>query len=424
MRLAGSEILGDIGGSEPRSLGVSDSLVRGDVVSGLLCVALFTLVNPFFALFILALLAAYRPIPTSVFVVSASLSFAAFFYFRDYGVDWYYNSSDDVPIYIGVYRDLKGESLSDLFYNFFSAPNGNEPLWHFPWWLLANVLDASEDTFVFLHYLLIFLFAFLALLSLSRKYLIALALIYLLLTPISIDSIVHIWRQQLAFSMFVAGVGLHLVRGQRIGKWLVFLSPLMHLALVFFVLGFLIFQLLRNADGFNNKLKFSVALVLVMTVVPFLSSLAVTYLDSLGLARIMSYFEGTGEDATRVYLVLGIYAIPMLLAFYLLKGDDTNNLFMVLCFSVFSIVSALPAANGVYDRLLMFVVPLMGFYFFRSALINFSSRYHVLIITLVFISGMARLYLPTRDQSGTMYFLAFGNAFDPSMGLMKMLVSF
>jgi hypothetical protein len=418
------EILTGINGSERYLIPASDLHGDSGIVIALLCVALFMLVNPFLAVFIVAMIAAYRPIPASIFIIAASISFAAFFNFREYGVDWYFNSSDDVPIYLAIYRDIQAESFSDLFVNFFTAPNGNELLWCVPCWLLANVFDASEDTFIFLHYLFIFFFAFLALYSLSRKYLVALVLVYLLLTPISIDSIAHIWRQQLAFSMFLAGVGLHLVRGLRIGKWLIFMSPLMHLALVFFVLGFLVFKLIKNENGFDNKLKFSVALALLMGAVPLLSSIAVTYLDSIGLSRILSYFEGTGEDVTRVYMILGIYAVPMLAVFYFLKNDDPNNLFLILSFSVFSIVSALPAANGIYDRLLMFVLPLMGIYFFRSLLINFSSRYQVLILTAVFISGIARLYEPTRDQSGTMYFLAFGNAFDPSMGLMKMLLSF
>jgi hypothetical protein len=107
-----------------------------------------------------------------------------------------------------------------------------------------------------------------------------------------------------------------------------------------------------------------------------------------------------------------------------LKHDDANNLFVVLCFSVFSIVAAIPQANGIYDRLLMFVLPLLGLFFFRSVLINFSARWQLPVLVCSFVIGAYRLYVPTLDQSGPMYFLAFGHALDPLMGVLRMLVSF
>jgi hypothetical protein len=104
-----------------------------------------------------------------------------------------------------------------------------------------------------------------------------------------------------------------------------------------------------------------------------------------------------------------------------LKNDDLNNLFMVLCFSVFSIVMALPAASGIYERLLMFVLPLLGIYLYRCVILNFSARWQLPVIVVAFVFGATRLYLPTRDQSGPMFFLAYGHGFDPLMGVLKML---
>jgi hypothetical protein len=154
-----------------------------------------------------------------------------------------------------------------------------------------------------------------------------------------------------------------------------------------------------------------------------LSSLAVAYLDSIGLARIMSYFEGTDANVLRVYLLVGLYVIPMLAAFYLLKNDDTNNLLMVLSFSVFAIVVGLPASNGIYDRLLMSALPFLGLYFYRCFFLNFSSRWHLPLLLAIFYTGAKRLYGPTLEQSGPMFFLAYGHALDPLMGVLKMLVS-
>jgi hypothetical protein len=391
------------------------------IAIGLICILLFLLINPFLAVFVLAIIGVYRRIPGTVFIVSASIAFTIFFYFRDYGVVWYFNSTDDVPNYVGLYHDLLDSTPSDLIANFLDAPNGNELLWVLPWWALANVFDASDFTFIFVHYLVIFFAVFLALRTFSEKYLVALVLVYFFVMPISIDSIAHIWRQQLAFSMFLAGIGLYLVRRIRAGKWLIYLSPLMHLSLTFFVLGFLVFKLIKWNNGFDNKLKVLIVLLVILAFVPILSSSAVVYLDAIGLERVMSYLEAYVTDVRRVYLILGLYAVPMLAAFFLLKNDDPNNLIMVLCFSVFSIVMALPAASGIYERLLMFVLPLLGIYFFRCLNLNFSERWQLPFLVFAFVFGAIRLYLPTREQSGPMFFLAYGQAFDPLMGVLKML---
>jgi hypothetical protein len=406
--------------SQPRT---SAATAANDaVVIGLICFLLFLAINPFLALFILSVIAVFRRIPPIIFIVAASISFAVFFFSRDYGIEWYLGSTDDVPEYMETYRETYGLSFIGLLQFFVDLPNGHELLWSLPVWALSNLFDVSDYTFVFLHYLVIFAVVFLALETFSQRYLVPLVLVYFFLTPISIDSISHIWRQQLAFSVLLAGIGLYTVRGMRIGKWLIYLSPLVHLSSLFFVMGFLIFRLIRSNRGFDNKLKFSIALIILLTVVPVLSSFAVAYLDSIGLARIMSYFEGTNADVVRVYLLVAAYVVPMLAAYYLLENDDTNNLLMILCLSVFTIVVGLPASNSIYDRLLMSALPFLGLYFYRCFFMNFSSRWHLPLLLVIFYTGAMRLYGPTLEQSGPMYFLAYGHALDPFMGVLKLLV--
>jgi hypothetical protein len=393
------------------------------IVLSLLSVLLFLALNPFLALLVLALIAVFRRIPPLVFVVVASLSFALFFFSRDLGIEWYLGSTDDVPDYIETYKETYGLNLAGLWDFFLESPNGHELLWSIPVWALANLFDVSDASFVFLHYLAIYLAVFLALSTFSTRYLVPLVLVYFFLTPISIDAISHIWRQQMAFSVLLAGIGLYTVRGMRIGKWFIYLSPLVHLSSLFFLMGFLTFRLIKANRGFDNKLKFSVALLVILGIVPLLSSAAVAYLDSLGLARIMSYFEGTDANVARVYLLIGLYVVPMLGAFYLLKSDDTNHLLLILCMSVFTIVMGLPASNGIYDRLLMSALPFLGIYFYRCYFMNFSSRWHLPLLLLIFYTGANRLYSPTLEQSGPMYFLAYGHALDPFMGVLKLLVT-
>jgi hypothetical protein len=389
----------------------------------LVCILLFLVLNPFLALLLLSVISVFRRVPTVVFAVSASVAFALFFFFRDYGIEWYFNSTDDVPNYIYLYESYYSQSVIDLLSNFIDAPNGNEILWHLPWWVLLNLSGASAETFVLVHYFVIFAALFAALATLSARHLAPLALTYFLLTPISLDLAAHIWRQELATSIFLAGLGLHLVKGSRAGKWLICAAPLVHVSFIFFALIFFVSEIIRRNRGFDNKLKFSATLLVILTVIPLLARAAVFFLDSIGLARIMSYLEGYEIDVTRVYIVICLYAVPLLVSFYLLKNDDANYAMMVVCFSVFSIALALPGANSMYERLLMSALPLWGLFIFRCLLFNFSARWYLPAMLCIFITGVTRLQFVAGRGEGPGRFLAFGHAFDPFMGVAKMLTN-
>lgn len=398
-----------------------NSLIESTFAS-LVCVLLFTMLNPFLAIFLVALMSLWVPVPKYVFIVMASFAFAILFNAREIGIEWYPGASgDDGPSYIGLYESNYEMTFGQVVQRFFETPNGGEILWHLPWWFLLNQFDASDQTFIFLHYLAVFLSLFVALRLLSRKYWLAIAIAYFFLAPISVDGLAHIWRQQLAWAMYVSGIALVYSRGRRAGVWLILLSPLMHLSLVFFVIVYWAFLAIRKVDGFSNRRRFVVLIVLMCAIAPILSAIAVRYLDALGMARILAYFEADAGSRLRTYLLLGVYAFPMLLAYLKLRNDDLNHLLLVICFSVFSIVMALPAANGIYDRLLLFSLPLMSIYFYRCVLMNFPASWHVPVLSFVFAIGVYRLYLPTRDEGGVLYFVGYGHGLDPTMGILRLL---
>ena len=408
-----------------RLVRVDGSISSSRTLVTLASLLLFLLLNPFLALFLLALIALFQRVPPWAFIVPATVAFALFFYSRQYGVEWYPgHADDDVPTYVILYNSDYGVSFTELLQRFFEVPNGNEPLWHIPWWALTNGLDASDNTFIFLHYIVIFFTLFLALYTLSSRFLVPFVLVYFFLIPISIDGLAYVWRQELACFVFLIGAGLDVARRKKIGKWIVYISPLFHLSCVFFVATFVVFQVLRKHRAFEHQGKVIFYLMLILLTVPALSSVAVVYLDSIGLSRIMGYFEGRGTDWGRVALLLGVYATPQLLAFLTLRNDDVNRLFLVICFAVFSIVLALPAANGIYDRLLMFTLPLLSLYLFRCLIANFEPGWRIPALMLVFAVGVMRLQGPAETGYGAGAFLAFGHAFDPTMGVLKLLVAF
>jgi len=402
-----------------------DESLLARMLAGLLCLVLFLTVNPFLALLLLALVSLNVRLPTMPFIVIASIAFAVFFYNREYGIEFYPGlAGDDIPHYRSMYETNYGITLSDLWRNFVESPNGGEILWHLPWWFAVNELDMGTETFVFLHYFVNLVTLFITFRLLSTRYWVAFAVVYFFLTPLTVDVMTNIFRQQLAFAMFVSGIALRFRHNSRAGTWLIHASPFMHMSLVFYLITYWTFLVLRRMKAFDHKLRFVVLLTMLMAIVPALSSMAVAFLDSIGISKIMSFFETGGGSELRVYLVLLGYGVPMLVAFFWLDNDDINRLFLLLNFAVFSIVLALPGANGIYDRLLMFTLPLMGFYFFRLFLRYFPPLWRTPALVFIFALGAYRVYLPTLEHNGVGYFLAYGQAFDPFMGLIRMLVSF
>jgi hypothetical protein len=384
----------------------------------------FLLLNPFLAMLLVALVGLSWRVPPLAVILPASVSFTLFFYFRHYGVDWYAESTDDVPQYIALYETNRGVPLSQVFLRFIEKPSGNEPLWHLPLWVLMNGFNASADTFVFLQYFTIFLLLFCALTTFSSRHLPAFAVVYFFLIPISLESLSFVFRQQIAFSMFLAGIGLVLVRRRPIGYWILFLTPLMHLSCVFYLAIFLLFDVLNRYGAFDKKLRATVLLVGAMLAVPAVAQVAIQVLDSMGFGRVMDYIlYSDNMDRLRIYLLMGVYASSQLAAFYLLRNDAANNLITVLCIAVFSIVLAIPTGNAVYDRLLLFVLPLLSLHLFRCLIQNFAPVWRIPAVLLAFIIGTLRVYGPATEGYGPGAFLAFGHAYDPAMGILKMITT-
>lgn len=398
--------------------------ISEEMAAGAACIVICLLFNPFLALFILAVISVYCRIPTPAFFFSVPISFALFFYFREYGVVWSPGSADDVPIYLEYYHWDAYVTFSGIFTRFFEFPQGTEPLWHILWWPLLNIFGGSDKAFIFIHYLVIFVLAFISLFALSKRYFIVFSVVFILTTPLAIESMTFLWRQQLATSMFVAGVGLYMLRGKTIGKWLVYLSPLMHLPFTFFVAIFIAFNLYREYIGLEGPLKLTGLVLFNIIAVRLVLSLVIAGLSAFGLTGAESYFEGSGENFSGVFRLVVIYSVFLILVYAKTKNDDANKLFIVMIFAVFGIMLTFPGATGIYSRFLIFVFPLYGLVLIRAYLGNFPHRWLVPVLLLVYLNGTLRLLGASLENVGAARFLAFGNLFDPFMGTVKLLLRF
>ena len=300
-------------------------------------------------------------------------------------------------------------------------PGNNEPLWHFPFWVLLNVFNASENTFIFIHYLLIFLLLIGTLITMSPKYFIILLLGYFFLTPVSIDSIFHIWRQQLASTLFLLGSYVYLIKHKKQGLILIYISVFVHLVCLYFLGIFLFFNFLRKRNMIKKNTIFFIYALLISLSFFLLFNVALNFLASLNLDRVLMYGEDSSGFDIRLLIVLSIFIVSV--AFMHIRyGNDFFNMLIVFI-SFVTIINSflLPFASSIFGRLAYFTIPLIGIYFLRSFLKNLSQKWIPLLVLLIFFSGLMRIIVIINNGRASAQFLSFEHPLDPFMGLVKMI---
>jgi hypothetical protein len=386
------------------------------LVAGVLCVVMFLFINPFLAVFFVALISFISNVPKCVYSIFASLSFALIFYARDYGVSWA-GSTDDIPNYIIYFHSNDNLSIGDIFTRFFLIPSGTEPIWHILCWVLINIFHASDSDFIFTYYLILFLFLFACFLILSKEHYTLFAVIFFFLTPASMDALFHIWRQELALLVYLIGISLQLVRNKRSGLFLIYITPLIHLSFLYFVILFSVYLYFKNKGTTNTKRKYLFFLAIVSILVSLFYITGVTLLDASGLEAVTGYSSDSGENKARIFIVVIINTCLLLLTYVYLKNDDLNKFFLVLFFPILAIIFSFPGSNAIYGRLSIAVLPMLGIYIFRCFLLNFSNKLLPFLTVIIFLTGSLRIYL--AYPVFCTQFLAYCHLFDPTLGIVK-----
>jgi|GEM_PF-2714599 len=380
----------------------------------------FLIFNPFLALFIVSLFSVYFNIPKLPFFITTSLAFTLFFFYRDYDVFWA-ASSDDVPTYIELYLSNKSLSFFEVFSRFFTSPGNHEPLWHAPFWVLLNIFKGNQKTFIFIHYLLIFYLLFYSLKSVSSQYYIIAILAYFFLTPVAIDSVFHIWRQQVASTVFLLGCSIYLIKEKKWGIYLIYLSCFIHLVCSYFLVIFLLFNFLRKRGALENKLKFFLYAIAMCAGFILFFEIVVNFVATLNLDRVITYSQSSGANNFRLFIVMGIFMGTLTLSHLFFKNDNMNKLIIFITFVVTTMTIAFPIADAIFTRLAYFTVPLVGLYFLRWFILNVPKKWMLAFVVFIFVSGMYRVIPLITGKRASAQFLAYGHPLDPFMGIIKMV---
>lgn len=290
-----------------------------------LLVGLAFIIHPYILTIIAAVFPLWFTIKPRFFLPVYSISLAAFWGSRNYGVS-YVGFFDDAIAYMGQFQSMRYENIASLFNKFIERPSNNEIIYTLFNYTI-RIFTSDEKVFAFLVYLLIAsLISAAAVLVHRRYYMVMIALLFFGIGSFAGLEILHLWRSTIASLLFLISV-MYYSKNRRVAVLIMLSACLVHLFAVFMALLFLLFQL-------NKYLQHKYILPAVIFLVFFAFSFFIDYLGFYlnlfsGKDVIYDYFYGTDIVSVGQWIKILI----LLLLYYLLKRNklDYRSSFMVTC---------------------------------------------------------------------------------------------
>ena len=393
-------------------------------------VLFFLLFNPVVSLIFVIILGINHNYSKSISFWMTILSYTVFFYDREYDVQFYSDSTDDVPVYISYYLNLSGISFSEIFKRFIVFPSGNEPVWHIIWWFVNYFTNSHVGIFVFLHYLVIFYFFA----NISRiLFPVGFEIVFLLLLflfPVTLYNICHIWRQILSFEFFILGSLLYFQKDKRgVGLGYIILSVFTHISSLYFLVIFILYIIYLR---FVNKITKKNLMYLTLIILVFIGLSLQIIITILGetFSRLANYTEGASANREGIGFKLTFYLLLTIYAF--IKSNLTRfnaflllNIFIPLCLPFL-----FPALNSIYDRYFSLALTALSLYLFmisvhvrHNLIIIREKLLFFLIITLILVNFI-KLFMEYQAGIGVIAYIGDSNAFNVTNGLIRFLYNF
>jgi len=215
-------------------------------------VLLFLFVNPIYALFFCAFLnLTSLRINYWVFSFMFTLSFALLFFLKDYSLDNMPNNSD-IVFYIQRFKIIDNLSWSEIFYQFISMPQGNEPLFWSYVKVAWTLLSGNTALFVFFHYFITFsLIAYIAKIVDANKFVIV-SLCVLLVNFSVFITLFQAWRHTFAFLLLFIGIlSFDIKKRKWFPRIMIYSSMLVHISTAIIVIIFEVFILFTKRKSYK-----------------------------------------------------------------------------------------------------------------------------------------------------------------------------
>lgn len=200
---------------------------NNELIAALFITAMLIFINPYYVIFIAALINIKFNVNKSIAILAISLALAFFWTSRNVGVTWD-GGQDDLIQYLDIFIDHQNRSFSNIITEFMLSPKGQEPV-YLIYVKIVGIVISNESVFIFVTYLLIALLTFLAAVVTNEKnYLIVIAVFMFGIGGFAEQSILHLWRSAIASIAFYIGV-VSYVKGYAKLKWMMLLACLTHI---------------------------------------------------------------------------------------------------------------------------------------------------------------------------------------------------
>ena len=387
-----------------------------------LIILIYLVFNPFIALFFSIYLNKKIKLINNLNLFFFSFSFAYLFFSREIGVNFYEYATDDVEVYVEFYKSVSATNFSVLFNNFFTNPSGNEPIYLIFIKLLNFISFQNTSVFIFLHYFILFYLLYFLVKKISVRYAPLLILFYFFTFPISLYSIAHVWRQQIAiFLFFILVMYRNNIKNKYIFHILLFSTVFIHLSNIYFFLIYIFYHFSIKFLKETPKNVIIISLIL-MTIEKIIFTLFLILLSLLGLDKLLTYTDGLSANKDVFFKLLPIYLSLTIMVLFLNKKNV--NLFTLTFFTLSALLMpiVIPSLNSIYDRFINFTIPLIGVLFVAYFINNKMYRFIPILSIIIFLIGSLRLFLEYKNNVGIISFIGYKHGFDPFLGIIKLFV--
>lgn len=285
-------------------------------------VGLAFFIHPYILTIIAAVFQLWFTIKPRLFLPVYSISLAAFWGSRNYGI-WYEGFGDDAIAYMNQFHDMRYENIASLAENFIMVPSGNELLYKLYVYTIS-IFTSDEKVFSFFIYLSIALLLSAAAVLVNRRYyMVMIAVLFFGVGSFAGLEIFHLWRSAIASLLLLIAVTYY-SENRRVSVSLMLGACLVHLVAVLLTLLFLVFQLNKYM---RNKYIMPALIFLFFFAFYYFIQFYGFYLILFSGKDVLVYFAGT--DA--VPYTAWIKILIVLLLFYLLKRNklDYMSSFMI-----------------------------------------------------------------------------------------------
>ena len=387
-----------------------------------LIILIYLVFNPFIALFFSIYLNKKIKLINNLNLFFFSFSFAYLFFSREIGVNFYEYATDDVEVYVEFYKSVSATNFSVLFNNFFTNPSGNEPIYLIFIKLLNFISFQNISVFIFLHYFILFYLLYFLVKKISVRYAPLLILFYFFTFPISLYSIAHVWRQQIAiFLFFILVMYRNNIKNKYIFHILLFSTVFIHLSNIYFFLIYIFYHFSIKFLKETPKNVIIISLIL-MTIEKIIFTLFLILLSLLGLDKLLTYTDGLSANKDVFFKLLPIYLSLTIMVLFLNKKNV--NLFTLTFFTLSALLMpiVIPSLNSIYDRFINFTIPLIGVLFVAYFINNKMYRFIPILSIIIFLICSLRLFLEYKNNVGIISFIGYKHGFDPFLGIIKLFV--